>query len=71
MNSSWQRDQLKFIEEVVPRLKALGPKIKTASDNGDELADNIMYHYHILYKSYDPITTDLLRKELDQWEKIQ
>lgn len=67
MNQSWQHDADKFECETLPVLKREGKSIGEAAHNGNELAGKIIGYYQMLYRSFDPMTHELLRQTMTEY----
>jgi hypothetical protein len=62
----WQSARDDF-EPTFALLRAHGRAIGAAAASGQALAGQIVGHYKMLHRSFDPVTAMLLREEVHEW----
>ena len=67
----WQEAYDDFNTRVLPVLKQHGRTIGAAASGGDALAHQIVQHYALLARSFDPVNAHLVGQNLDAWLKAQ
>lgn len=56
------------IEQLVARLRKVGPEIGKAASAGDELARRVISLYQMLHRRAEAATAALVAQALDDWE---
>jgi len=62
----WQSARDDFDLNVLPLLEKHGKSIGEAARAGDEHAKRVVELYTMLHKSFDPMTLELLKQQLDE-----
>lgn len=65
---NWKESRDHFFDSILPKLKEHGQEIGRKQDECEH-CKNIIKYYAMLETSFDPITCDLLEKELESYLK--
>lgn len=68
MNESWATENRRFHNSTIPKLKRIGKDIGEKAETGNEVCQNIMKYYQMLYDSFDPMTHHFLEEEIKKYE---
>ncbi len=68
---AWQPAANRFTEETLPLLRMRGKDIGiSASYGNDLLATEIINHYGLLRRSFDPVNASLLHEKVIEWIRL-
>lgn len=68
MSHPWASARDEWENSVLPRLKRDGKAIGSAAYDGNRSAQQVLEAYHLLHASFDPVTLELLKAALRNYE---
>jgi hypothetical protein len=66
-HNMWGSAKEDFELSTLPWLLANGKEVGEQSQQGDENAKDIIQHYKMLYRSFDPVTHILLKEAIEEY----